>query len=179
MYVIIKCIPYLSNWATSTGHCKLPLQKDVCACFYSRCMQWTRHSANLHQAIAKGCLALSVKSLVGAADGGGGALPCRCTKEEGAHQIREPSDPWQRVGGGVAPSCIGGGAAPGPAITRRRRGVILPCHHAQEEGARQTKRHQLRWRGEFLGATVVVVLWRCNEEREVIFLCYLSPPLQK
>jgi hypothetical protein len=51
----------------------------------------------------------------------GGALLCRCTKEEGAHLIWDPSDPWQRVGGG---------AAPGFATTCRKRGGALPCRRA-------------------------------------------------
>jgi hypothetical protein len=105
---------------------------------------------------------------------------------------------------GVSPSSTRGGAAPSPATVRRRRGLIrsrIPLTHGstQEEGrggavvhrsravlgippihggtTPKTKWHWLRRRGEFLGAAVVV-LWRCNEER-VIFLCYLSPPLQK
>jgi hypothetical protein len=65
----------------------------------------------------------------------GGALSCHYTKEGGSHQIRDPSNPWQRVGGGVMPACTGGGrrpalplrarggAAPSRAVARRRRGL--------------------------------------------------------
>jgi hypothetical protein len=65
-------------------------------------------------------------------------MPCHRTKEDGAHWILDPSDPWQRTGGGEAPSCTGegatpggpsrsgGGAPPSRAITRRRRGLAGP-----------------------------------------------------
>jgi hypothetical protein len=97
--------------------------------------------------LQKECLALPSKSLVGAAAhatalhrwrGGVRAYPhAQHTKEEGAHQIQDPSDPWQ---------CAGGGAAPEPTLgrsIRRRRGLIgseIPPTHgsAQEEGQRPT-----------------------------------------
>jgi hypothetical protein len=90
------------------------------------------------------------------------------------------------------PLCVGGGGlirsgiplthgstqeeGRGGAIVHRSRAVlgIPPIHGGTTP---KTKWRWLRRRGEFLGAAVVV-LWRCNEER-VIFLCYLSPPLQK
>jgi hypothetical protein len=113
-------------------------------------MQWTRHGVNLQQTITKfHCKRMSCslgQELCRSRRWRGGALPCRRMKE-GAHWIWDLSDPWQRVGG-AAPSCTGGGTAPGPTTARRRRGGALPCLHTQKGGWGLTGPNEVNFRGE-------------------------------
>jgi hypothetical protein len=145
-------------------------------------MWLTCHNATLQQVIAKSHYKRMSCSLT-LLDGGPAPEPptarrwrgdaLRHTKEEEAHQIRDPSVPWQRVGGETTPSCIGGGVAlRGPPHVGGGRRRVVPSQEA-----RRIKRCQLRRWGDS-EAAIMVLRW-CNEEREVLFLRYLSPPLQK
>jgi hypothetical protein len=96
----------MSQCQSPTCHCKIPLQGCLAL---SQCQSPTCHYKRM---------SCSLTLL----DGGPAPEPPTARRwrgdalhhtkeEEEAHQIRDPSVPWQRVGGETTPSCTGGGAA--------------------------------------------------------------------